>query len=84
MSTSTEKFIRKHDSRCPSVVNDEGSRSQKAIAFIPNSSLRNACVNTKTYSTVRIVPQELTNFSDRENPLNAFLNKKIGDKEWKK
>jgi hypothetical protein len=71
------------------VVNDEGLRSRKAIAFIPDkSNPKNARLDTKTYSTVRKVPQDTDRFSKQENcvelGLNVSLNKKLGDEEWKK
>jgi len=71
------------------VVNDEGLRSRKAIAFIPaKSNPKNVRVNTKTYSTVRKVPQDSKRFSKQEcfveSGLNDSLNKNLGDKEWKK
>jgi len=71
------------------VVNDEGLRSRKAIAFIPaKSNPKNVRVNTKTYSTVRTVPQQETDFSKQECfvelGLKVSLNKNLGDKEWKK
>jgi len=71
------------------VVNDEGLRSRKAIAFIPDKgNPKNVRVNTKTYSTARKVPQGSKRFSKQECfvelRLKVSLNKNLGDKEWKK
>jgi hypothetical protein len=71
------------------VVNDEGLRSRKAIAFIQNKgNPKNTCLSTKTYFTARRVPQDAERFSKQEKRvelgLYVSLNEKLGDLEWKK
>ena len=66
------------------MIKVEGLRSQKAIAFI-KSNPRNPRLNTKSYSTVRVVPQD-AKFSKQEYcvELKVSLNEKLGDEEWKR
>ena len=69
------------------MVQVEGLRSYKAVAFI--SSKGNMRLDAKTYSVLRMSPQNKTtifpkNLESRvETRLDVPLMK-IGDKEWKK
>jgi hypothetical protein len=69
------------------VINVEGLRSPKAIAFIFNkSNPRNSRLNTKTYSTVRTSAQVSTGFLETESctetGLNVSLIENLGDMKW--
>jgi hypothetical protein len=70
------------------VIQVEGLRSSKAVAFINRKS--NMRLNAKTYSVLRMSPQKKTaifikNFESRvETRLDVPLMKKPGDKKWKK
>ena len=69
------------------MIKVEGSRSYKAIAFIPSkSNPRNMRLRTKTYSILRRFPQKNAIFSKNfkfrlETQLNVLI-KKLGDEEW--
>ena len=83
-----DMFIRKAGSKCDSVVQDEGSRSWKAIVFIDSKSYIR--LNAKAYSILRMALQRKTvvfhsNIEFRlEKALDVKLMKKISDKKWKK
>jgi len=70
------------------VVQDEGSRSYKAIAFISSKAYMR--LNAKTYSILRMSLQRKTvifpkNIASRlETALDVTLTKKLSDKKWKK
>jgi hypothetical protein len=70
------------------VVQDEGLRSYKAIAFISSKAYMR--LNAKTYSELRMFPQRKTaifpkNIKSRvATALDVTLMKKLGDKKWKK
>jgi hypothetical protein len=70
------------------VVQVEGLRSYKAIAFISNKAYMR--LDAKTYSELRMSLQRKTaifpkNIKSRvETPLDVTLMKKSGDKKWKK
>jgi hypothetical protein len=70
------------------VVQDEGLRSYKAIAFISSKAYMR--LNAKTYSELRMSPQRKTaifpkNIKSRvATALDVTLMKKLGDKKWKK
>ena len=71
-----------------SVVNHEGLRSFKAIAFI--NSKGNICLETSTYSEPCMSPQRKTAIlsvnveSDIETVLDVCLTSTIGETLWKK
>ena len=66
------------------MIKVEGLRSQKAIVFI-KSNPRKPRLNTKSYSTVRVVPQD-AKFLKQEYCVERAraLNEKLGDEEWKR
>jgi hypothetical protein len=70
------------------VVQVEGLRSSKAVAFINRKS--NMRLNAKTYSVLRMSPQKKTaiftkNVESRvETRLDVPLMKKPSDRKWKK
>jgi len=65
------------------VVQDEGLRSHKAVAFINRKG--NMRLEVKTYSVLRMSLQKKTTiFPKKETPLNVPLMEKLGDKEWRK
>ena len=68
-----------------SVVQDEGSRSYKAIAFI-NGNPRNTRLNTKNYSTLRRSLQQTKFFSRNKfsvrKPARKNFNKQLSDEKW--
>jgi hypothetical protein len=69
------------------VVDDEGSRSHKAIAFI--SSKGNISREAKSYSELCMTPQNKTAVSattwfGRETKPDISSESKIGDELWKK
>jgi hypothetical protein len=70
------------------VVQVEGLRSYKAIAFI--NSKGNMHLDAKTYSVLRMSPQKKTTIfpknleSRAETRLDIALMIKLGDKEWRK
>jgi hypothetical protein len=76
--------------RCPSVINVEGLRSYKAIAFIASkSNPRNTCLEAKTYCILCVFLQKITLFSKNfkvsfRNTTRCSFNEKIGDEEWKR
>jgi hypothetical protein len=70
------------------VIEVEGLRSYKAIAFITRkSNPKNKRLKTKTYSTFRTSLQITTTIflkiSFRNTTFNSF-NEKLGDEKWKK
>jgi hypothetical protein len=70
------------------VVQVEGSRSYKAIAF--TSRKGNMRLAAKTYSVLHMIPQKRTQILPKtfkfrvRTPLDVLLMKKTGDKQWKK
>lgn len=70
------------------MVQDEGSRSYKAIAFISSKAYMR--LNAKTYSILRMSLQRKTvifpkNITSRlETALDVTLTKKLSDEKWKK
>jgi hypothetical protein len=70
------------------VVQDEGLRSYKAIAFISSKAYMR--LNAKTYSELRMFPQRKTAIFPKNiearvaTALDVTLMKKIGDEKWKK
>jgi hypothetical protein len=68
-----------------SVVQVEGSRSYKAIAFI-NGNPRSTRLNTKNYSTLRRSLQQTQVFSENKfsvrNPTRKNFKKQLGDEKW--
>jgi len=81
-------FIRQAEGKCGSVVQDEGSRSYKAIAFISSKAYMR--LDAKTYSELRMPPQRKTvifpkNIKSRvATALDVKLMKNSGDKKWNK
>jgi len=76
--------------RCPLVINVEGLRSYKAIAFTKSeSNPRIMHLKAKTYSTLRISLKKRT-ISPKNvtvlfrNATRYPFNEKIGDEEWRK
>jgi hypothetical protein len=74
--------------KCGSVVQVEGLRSYKAIAFTNRKG--NMRLAAQTYSILRMSPQKKTAIFPKtfkfhvETRLDFSLIKKHGDKEWKK
>ena len=69
--------------KCGAVVQVEGLRSHKAVAFINRKS--NMRLSAKTYSVLRMSLQKKTAiFPKKETPLDVPLMEKLGDKEWRK
>ena len=73
--------------RCLSVIQVEGSRSYKAIAFINiRSNPRNTRLNTKNYSKLRRSLQQKQVFSKNKfsvrKPARKYFNKNLGDEKW--
>ena len=72
------------------MINVEGLRSYKAIAFIASkNNPRNTCLEAKTYYTLRVFLQKITLFSKNlkvsfRNTTRCSFNEKIGDEEWKR
>jgi hypothetical protein len=70
------------------VVQVEGSRSYKAIAFINRKG--NMHLSAKTYSVLRMPPQRKTQIFPEivkfrvKTPLDVPLVQNYGDEEWKK
>jgi hypothetical protein len=70
------------------VVQDEGLRSYKAIAFISSKAYMR--LDAKTYSELCMPPQRKTAIFPKDNKfrlataLDVVLIRKIGDKKWKK
>jgi len=68
------------------VAKHEGSRSQKAVAFIfDKGNISSVSVNTETYFNLRISQQAAINFLEQLFPAkrsNYSLIKNIGDKKW--
>ena len=82
------RFIRVRNGKCGSVVNDEGLRSHKAIAFI--NSKGNICLETSTYSEPCMFPQRKTAIlsvnveSSIEMDPDVCLTSNMGETLWKK
>jgi len=73
--------------RCLSVIQVEGSRSYKAIAFIRSkSNPRNTRLKTKNYSKLRRSLQKSQVFSKNKfpvrKPARKNFNKKLGEEKW--
>jgi hypothetical protein len=69
------------------VVQIEGLRSYKAVAFINRKG--NMRLDAKTYFVLRMFPQRKTAIFPKikfrvETRLDVPLMKKLGDKEWRK
>ena len=70
------------------MINDEGSRSCKAIVFI--NSKGNICLETSTYSEPCMFPQRKTAIlsvnveTSIEMDLDVCLTSEIGETLWKK
>jgi hypothetical protein len=70
------------------VIKVEGLHSYKAIAFIKSEgNPRITCLKTKTYFTLRISLQKITNFSEIfqvsfGNITRSSFNEKLGDEKW--
>jgi hypothetical protein len=70
------------------VVQDEGLRSYKAIAFISSKAYMR--LNAKTYSELHMSPQRKTVIFPKNikfsvaTALDVTLMKKLGDEKWKK
>jgi hypothetical protein len=74
--------------KCGSVVQVEGLRSYKAVAFINRKG--NMRLDAKAYSVLRMSLQRITAIFPKnvefraETRPDAYLMKKLGDKKWKK
>jgi len=74
--------------KCGSVIQVEGLRSSKAVAFINRKS--NMRLDAKTYSVLRMSLQKKAAIFTKnvefrvETRLDVPLMKKPGDKKWKK
>jgi len=74
--------------KCGSVVQVEGLRSQKAVAFTNRKG--NMRLDAKTYSVSRMSLKNKTQIFPKnvefhvETKLDVPLTKKLGDKEWRK
>jgi hypothetical protein len=70
------------------VIQVEGSRSYKAIAFISKGNPRKTCLKTKNYFTLRRSIQQAQIFSKNKflvrNPARKNFNKQLGDEKWTK
>ena len=67
------------------MIQVEGSRSYKAIAFIEGNP-RNTRLNTKNYSTLRRSLKQTQVFSKNKfsvrKPARKNFNKKLSDEKW--
>ena len=69
--------------RCLPVIQDEGSRSYKAIAFISDGNPKTTRLTTKRYSTLRRSLQQKQFLSEsRLLVIREYFNKKLGDEKW--